>query len=293
MTEESKKGLINGVREELGTEFEVFFSPIDQHNGTEQKSMTVIPRGPKTGPIFCIEINFRAIPVEETGIKGMARKIADVCRSCYDSNQGSKFFVRLDKNEILEKVEYQVINAEKNRTRLMEMPHERLLDLAAIYRMVLSEDEECKIHFAVTYSFCKMYEISGEELAAAAKQNMKSREFYLQTAEEYLSEITGLSKETFPILVPMYIINNHNGDNGADALLCNSMFESLSGKLENDLYILPASVDEIIVIPMGRHEASELRNLVKSINNHETPENMVLSDNVYRYCRNSGQMTIV
>lgn len=146
--------------------------------------MAVIPRGHKTGPIFCIKINFRAIPVEETGIKGMAQKIADVCRSCYESNQGPEFFARLDKKEILEKVEYQVINAEKNRTRLMEMPHERLLDLATIYRMVLSEDEECKIHFAVTYSFCKMYEISGEELAAAAKQNMESREFYSREGNE-------------------------------------------------------------------------------------------------------------
>ena len=184
MTEESKKKLINEVREELGVKFEVFFSPIDQHSGTEQKSMTVIPRGHKTGPIFCIEINFRAIPVEETGIKGMARKIADVCKGCYESNQGPEFFARLDKKEILAKVEYQVINAEKNRTRLMEMPHERLLDLAAIYRLILSEEGGCKIHFSVTYSFCKMYEISGEELAVAAKQNMKSREFYSREGNE-------------------------------------------------------------------------------------------------------------
>ena len=64
-------------------------------------------------------------------------------------------------------------------------------------------------------------------------------------------------------------------------MLCGSLFEALSGKLENDLYILPASVDEIIVIPVGRHEASELRSLVEFINSHEPPENMVLSDNVY------------
>ena len=66
----------------------------------------------------------------------------------------------------------------------MEMPHERLLDLAAIYRLILSEEGGCKIHFAVTYSFCKMYEISGEELAVAAKQNMKSREFYSREGNE-------------------------------------------------------------------------------------------------------------
>ncbi|MCI8268063.1 MAG: hypothetical protein HFG55_00070 [Lachnospiraceae bacterium] len=122
MTEESKKKLINGVREELGTEFEVIFSPIDQYSGTEQKSMTVIPRGHKTGPIFCIEINFRAIPVKETGIKGIARKIADVCRSCYESNQGPEFFAKFDKNEILAKVEYQVINAEKTEHVLWKCP---------------------------------------------------------------------------------------------------------------------------------------------------------------------------
>ena len=41
-------------------------------------------------------------------------------------------FSELNKQKILAKVEYQVINAEKNRIRLGEMPHEKLLDLAVV-----------------------------------------------------------------------------------------------------------------------------------------------------------------
>ena len=37
MMEETKKEIINAVKEELGTEFEVFFTKADNNNGTERE----------------------------------------------------------------------------------------------------------------------------------------------------------------------------------------------------------------------------------------------------------------
>ena len=42
--EETKKEIMDVVKEELGAEFEVFFTQTSQNNGTEQKSITVIPK---------------------------------------------------------------------------------------------------------------------------------------------------------------------------------------------------------------------------------------------------------
>ncbi len=44
MMEETEKEIINAVKEELGTEFEVFFTQTGQNNGTEQKCITVMPK---------------------------------------------------------------------------------------------------------------------------------------------------------------------------------------------------------------------------------------------------------
>lgn len=293
MTEEMKKEIPDLVTEEIGEEFEVFFTKADNNNGTEREVVSVIPKesakdsGNHIGMVFAIN------PVEGMEIKGMAREITKVCRECYGGEQMSETFSGLDKDKILAKVEYQVINGERNEKSLMEMPHERLLDLAAIYRVVLSRDEESKLSFIATHSFCKMYKISKEELSAAAKRNMELQGFCIQTAEELLANIAGVPKERFPNLIPMYIIHTQYGDNGAAALLFNSLFEKLSKEADNDLYVLPSSIDEIIVMPVDQKGMGELRNIVESINSSEVPDDLILSDNVYRYCRRTGQLMIV
>ena len=259
----NEKKILDLVTEEIGEEFEVFFSKADNNNGTEQEVVSVIPKesakdsGNHIGMVFAIN------PVEGMEIKDMAWEIAKVCRECYWRELMSETFSGLDKDKILAKVEYQVINGERNEKSLMEMPHERLLDLAAIYRVVLSRDEESKLSFIATHSFCKMYKISEEELPAAAKRNMELQRFHIQTAEEMLANITGAPKERFPNLIPMHIIHTQYGDNGAAALLFNSLFEKLSREADNDLYVLPSSIDEIIVMPVDQKGMEELRNIVE------------------------------
>ena len=126
----------------------------------------------------------------------------------------------------------------------------------------------------------------------AARQNMETQGFRAQTMEEFLSELIGVPKEMVEGGIPLYIIRNRHGNNGAAAMFCSRLFGILAGKLESDLCILPCSVDEIIAIPADWHDAAELRNTVGFINSSEVPESMVLSDNVYRYCRKSGQLMI-
>lgn len=196
--EEIKKEILDLVTEEIGEEFEVFFTKADNNNGTEREVVSVIPResaknsGNHIGMVF-------------------AKCIRSVRKNCPPRQNGI----------------------------------------------------------------------------------WNSRDFRIQTAEEMLANITGEPKEQFPNLIPMHIIHTQYGDNGAAALLFNSLFEKLSREAENDLYVLPSSIDEIIVMPVDQKGMEELRNAVESINSSEVPDDRILSDNVYRYCRRTGQLMIV
>lgn len=190
-----KKEIINAVKEELGTEFEVFFTQTGQNNGTEQKCITVMPKSNIMGAGFRIELQFKGDLVEETEIKDMARNLVDDCMGYHGREPISGLTVRLDKRTILMKVEYQMINAEKNEARLTEMPHERLLDLAAIYRVILSEDAERKISFAVTHSLCEEYKISREELDAAARYNMEIQGFRDRLWKSFYQSLQGFQRK--------------------------------------------------------------------------------------------------
>ena len=53
--------------------------------------------------------------------------------------------------------------------------------------------------------------------------------------------------------------------------------------LEQDLYIFPSSVHEVLVVPIFTDQKEELKSIVRDINRTEVSKEERLSDNVYRY----------
>ena len=72
-----------------------------------------------------------------------------------------------------------------------------------------------------------------------------------------------------------------------------SKIKALADKLDSDLYILPSSIHELILIPVLENEEVEtLRDMVNQVN-EESVENIdYLSDNVYRFNRNTEEICI-
>ena len=60
---------------------------------------------------------------------------------------------------------------------------------------------------------------------------------------------------------------------------------------QQDLYILPSSVHEILVLPQMIGDADELRQMVCEVNETLEKEDR-LSNQVYRYCCGSGIIEI-
>ena len=68
--------------------------------------------------------------------------------------------------------------------------------------------------------------------------------------------------------------------------------KKLAMQLGSDLYILPSSVHEIIALPAVMGDPAELARLVKEVNRDCVCPEERLSDHVYRYCLESGQIQI-
>ena len=73
------------------------------------------------------------------------------------------------KNRII----FTVINGEKNREILEEVPHRVFLDLAVIYRIVVKEEWNACSSMRVTKVLLEQWGITEEELFETAKENMK------------------------------------------------------------------------------------------------------------------------
>ena len=84
----------------------------------------------------------------------------------------------------------------------------------------------------------------------------------------------------------MYILTNTEKLHGAACILYQQLLEEFAKKVNDNLYILPSSVHEIIMIPASfAGKASELRQMVEEINATQVEEEEVLSDSVYFFNR--------
>ena len=61
----------------------------------------------------------------------------------------------------------------------------------------------------------------------------------------------------------------------------------------HDLYILPSSIHEVILIPAYDHDSyDELTSMVKEVNSTQLSKEEILSDHVYFYSRETGQISM-
>ena len=71
------------------------------------------------------------------------------------------------------------------------------------------------------------------------------------------------------------------------------ILKELSDLFEKDLIILPSSIHEVILIPAYDHDSyDELTSMVKEVNSTQLSKEEILSDHVYFYSRETGQISM-
>lgn len=149
-----------------------------------------------------------------------------------------------------------------------DFPHKTFCDLYIIYAIHVSEDGAAK----VTNQMFDRWGITLDELDRAARENMKPT---MMTMAEMLESIG------FPTPgiddTPMYVITNELKIYGASSILSTEIID----RFDQDMYILPSSVHELIAVPTGNLMAMELGNMIKEINQNEVLPEEVLGDEPY------------
>ncbi len=94
--------------------------------------------------------------------------------------------------------------------------------------------------------------------------------------------------------VPVMLIgSNAHKLFGASVLLYPHVLEETARNLGCDLYILPSSVHELILLPdIGGYQTSELLSMVKEVNATQVEAEEFLADAVYFYDRGTGEVRI-
>ncbi|MCI5727689.1 MAG: DUF5688 family protein [Clostridium sp.] len=209
----------------------------------------------------------------------------------------------IDFNNSDEKIVFQFINFEQNKELLKNIPHRKYLDLAIIYRFVISIEEDGIKSFIINNSILDklgyleqdLYEravVNTEKIFTPTIRSMNDAIRYIldnnnaldEMIEEFVSD-----RQTEKI---MWIISNPLGINGAISMFYEDKLYNLANNINSDLYIMPSSIHEVIAVSSKFGNAADLAKLVREVNLQEVSLNERLSNQVYYYDRELRKVII-
>ena len=168
-----------------------------------------------------------------------------------------------------EKVVFQLINTEQNKSFLEQVPHREFQDLSIIYKLVINADAESIQSIKVTNSLAERFGMNEEQLFKYAAENTRRilppriRNMNDVMKEMFLSD--GMPEEIAEMMIrevppeqTLWIISNNRGIDGAVSMLYENELHELAENLESDLYILPSSVHEVLAVSTELTEPEEL-----------------------------------
>jgi len=193
------------------------------------------------------------------------------------------------------KVAYKLIHFAQNETLLKELPHIPYLDLAIVFFLLLETTEKGAATILITNDMLDYWNISLETLYQIALKNTPDilhadfkpmRVVIQELLEKPLSKVD-LDDNC------LYVLSNHHRHFGAACMLYERVLEDIGNQLNEDFYILPSSIHEVIILPASsclNHD--ELSEMVVEINETQVSEEDVLSDHAYYYSRKENRILV-
>lgn len=292
--DEFKRELLKGVREKVGGDVTVEIVAIQKNNRTKKDTIAFSDKENNLQPLIYMDSIYSqyCAGAELSVCVGFT---VEVYRSAMEIDIDTAY---KEWKNVRAKIEMTVINKAWNEDSMSGIPHMDFLDLVLYCRIIIDKNENGVASMTVQKHMLKEWDISEEELWEAAFSNLKTEEFEIKDVNEVLRfifperDLTGLpDKNKFESA--LYVLTNKYQNRGAIGMLRTDLLEKFAEWGDCDLYILPSSIHEVLLLADNEIPVDELRRMVRSVNRGVVDEMDRLSDEVYYYQRGSGKLEIV
>ena len=268
-----------------------------KNNGCEMDGLVIMEKGKDIAPTIYLDSLYELYTNGEN-IKSIIRQIELI----YEQNKNNVTFdVNILKHfdTIKDKIVYKVVNYRSNEKLLEQVPHKRILDLAVVFYCLLDNEYGGSATALIYNNNLKNWNVTIDDVYKAALKNTPDLLHSKISSMAALFEKCGVNVDGEEVdlkdYVPsdMYVLTNESKLNGAACILYENVLYDFAQKLGADLYILPSSVHEVILLPkLSVFEKDELVNMVKEVNTEGVAADEVLSDHVYEYNRTERLITM-
>ncbi len=296
-----KSQLIETLQQDFFPDAEIIINQVNKNNGICLDGLVIKEKEGNIFPTIYLENFYKDYSNGET-FDDVVKKIADVHKSnrVDDNFDVSGFF---DFDKVKDHIIFRLVNREKNQELLEGIPSREYFDLVIIFYYILPEsmveDGTCTI--LIRNEHIAKWNVTVDELMELAIENTPRIEgVKIQGLLETVASLVGSAQvdtlaDNSEMYMPTYVVTNNHLINGAGVILYKDTLPSLAAKLKSDLFILPCSVHEVIVLCANNSELSwieYLKNMVSKVNKTELEEIDYLSDNVYMYSRETRQLSV-
>lgn len=264
-------------------EYELDLRDVERIQNQSYTGLTVSRMGAPVGVTLNLHTAFRAL---EDGIRyeEIFEKLCTQVGDAFEHTPELDIQRITDYSYMKDKLTMQVISADLNHDMLRSIPHERMENLAVVYRFSMpAESGEAVTSLLITDSILKGMRVSEEQMKAdAAFYAPKKNPARIRNMYEVLSDMTNGMYP--PVPSALWVASNERGFQGASVIAYPGFLEEASEKLGGNYFILPSSVHEVILVKDDcGMRAEELTDMVQTVNASEVPAEDVLSEEAYHY----------
>lgn len=291
------------VSEELGESCQVKLQEIMKNNGVILQGLVILTGNRNISPTIYLN-SFLEAYAAGIPLAVIVSKILEIYRSDIPANNiDMSFFREFDK--VRSDICYRIVNRNRNRVLLERIPHIDFLDLSICFFYAYQNTVLGFGSILIYNSHMEMWGCSAETLLQHARENTerlypwevhRMEELLSETLsrEEWETEEISIGKETEAQKVPMRVLCNTQRIYGATCMIYPGVLRTLADNAGENLYILPSSVHEILLLPESEVEDTQyLQDMIREVNDTQVEPEEVLSDNLYYFDRIKDHVEIV
>ncbi len=281
-----------GIQKEMGEGFQISVMSDEKGMASDRTGILFTGKQRCISPAIFIDDLFADYSKNEKDMEGVVQEVI----GRYEKSMKAVHDIHrldLDWESCRKCVIYRLVSRHRNRKMLQTMPYIPFLDMAITFHVVVGIDEKYMQTIKIDNKLQKQWNVSVEHLLKTAENNTEQiLPFEIYDMERLASKhgYENLPYEEEFRNTNMIVMTNSIGIYGASAILYPGLLEALAQELERDIYVIPSSVHEMILIPAeNKCVYEDLSLMIHEINQRFVPPDEVLSDQVYVFIREENK----
>jgi len=284
--------VVQHVSETLHKGQKVVLQPVIKNNGMVYDGLVIMD------PVLNISPTIYLNPYYHRFLNGVSMDeiYKDILRTYYKNLPTKDFDISSfrDFEKARQKIIFKLVNKEKNKELLEDVPYVEFLDLALVFVCIVNNFRKEYATILIHNQHVNLWGVDTETLYQIALKNTPTWQSYrfenlediiFNGNRELLSEFQEFD---------MYLLTNKLKIHGATCMAYPRLLKRIADFLEDNLVIIPSSIHEVLIIPESftkdEYSMEDFKQMILEANETTLTDDEVLADHAYLYERNTDSL---